>query len=467
MLFAVVLEWAHLTRGIAYLQTGDARMSFAHPPLAKTLFAVPALLSGDVDASPVYEFEAWETSMDPGAASLELLRRDYEGARAALGKARVVSGLLFLAAVVYLYRFVRLWGSAWQALLAAIVLGWNPSIIGHARIATTDLPAAIFIAVAVCESLRAISPTARGIGWGRAGLAVGVALSVKYSAIFLILFVPLLLLAAALTQPKSLGGGTVRSRLVAGGLALVKVAVVALFVLNLSYSFQGTLCTVRELLAAPEPQYWISAGYGGELLETRTRLGGFPQWLRLPVPRTYLFGFVCVREQFHVGYPGGVFLESPNPDGDPRYFPVVMLLETPVWVLGLWCGGLVSLARAWRESTFDEKAMAVLVCALLAVLIFSRLNMGIRHALPQVFLMSVLSVLLTRGHFPRGARTGPHVVLAFAVLCGGASLASATGNYIGWFNAFVSDERGLQSLRLGKIGGRTWWNSRTWSRKGG
>ena len=34
----------HLTRGVALWQTGDPRLSFAHPPLANALTAIPAML---------------------------------------------------------------------------------------------------------------------------------------------------------------------------------------------------------------------------------------------------------------------------------------------------------------------------------------------------------------------------------------------------------------------------------------
>ena len=65
--------------------------------------------------------------------------------------------------------------------------------------------------------------------------------------------------------------------------------------INAAYRFQHTGLTVDEILERPEPRYWISSPYKGELLEEMTPLSKLPGSLPIPLPYTEIFGLGCIR----------------------------------------------------------------------------------------------------------------------------------------------------------------------------
>ena len=78
-------EPLHLIRGLAVWSAGDTRLSFAHPPLANALAALPALGDPDVD---VEELGGWERANLRAVAEAHF-HADYGAAREKLHRARI------------------------------------------------------------------------------------------------------------------------------------------------------------------------------------------------------------------------------------------------------------------------------------------------------------------------------------------------------------------------------------------
>jgi hypothetical protein len=389
-------EWAHLVRGIGYYQTRDMRMHVQHPPLANLLDALPSAFDHNPD---VTEMKTWKEGYAPG---LEYISRDYQKARDQLFRGRYVAALFLVGLVVYAFYFcLSIFG--WPTAAAvALLLAFNPSLMGQARYVATDMPVATFAFIAVGELVQYLRNPRRifTLGLALAGLVLS-----KHSGVVLLAMVTLVALAAAcfgrgfFHAERSLPRRLLRwlGHFAAAGLIVV-------FLINAVYKFDRTGMTVSEILAAPEPQHWVTKSYKGEMLERRSPLPHLPGSLRIPLPYSYLFGLFAVKEQNRGGYPT-YFLGEQSHNGHPLYFPVLLLTKSPPALLALLAAGAFIWLRSWRERLkqreprrflfpgFSLGSGAFLVIAALFLLFITRsnLNMGVRHAIPVMALLSLLA----------------------------------------------------------------------------
>jgi hypothetical protein len=129
-------EPLHLIRGLAIWSAGDTRLSFAHPPLANALAALPALGDPDVD---VEELGGWERANLRAVAEAHF-HADYGAAREKLHRARIaimISSLL-LGGILYAWCTTR-WGER-TGLIALSLYTLHPTLLAHGRLMTTDMP---------------------------------------------------------------------------------------------------------------------------------------------------------------------------------------------------------------------------------------------------------------------------------------------------------------------------------------
>ena len=147
-------EWAHLTRGILYWQTGDARTSFAHPPLANAIAALPVAFD---DRNPDLRSSAsWKTAR-VGKVALKWLRDDYGTPRAHLVTARKMMVIFLLAFILYSYLFTARFFGPTAGMIVAVLAAFHPTLIAQARYVTTDFPAALGALIAAGEFTRYLS----------------------------------------------------------------------------------------------------------------------------------------------------------------------------------------------------------------------------------------------------------------------------------------------------------------------
>jgi hypothetical protein len=167
-------------------------------------------------------------------------------------------------------------------------------------------------------------------------------------------------------------------------------------------------------------------------------LGWVDGWHLLPNAFTQGFlhgqGLVQARPAFLAG--------SYSVSGWWYYFPVALLLKTPLALLGLFAGGLVLTARRGTLLSLRGEAFLVVpVVLFLAAAMTSRLNIGLRHILPIypfVILMAALAgeALLTRVGGRRGA-----VALGAVLLAGALEYGRAYPDTLAFFNAAAGGPR--------------------------
>ena len=150
-------ETAHLAAGVSYLERGDFRLNPEHPPLGKLIAAAPLVLidrgGGDYTSPawtgrPFSERDATRTRASEWAFGFELLNGGRGGAPARDPETRLtparcaILGLGVLLALV-VYAWARALFGKPAGLLGLAMAVTCPTLLAHARLVTTDLPAAL------------------------------------------------------------------------------------------------------------------------------------------------------------------------------------------------------------------------------------------------------------------------------------------------------------------------------------
>jgi 4-amino-4-deoxy-L-arabinose transferase-like glycosyltransferase len=338
-------EQNHIARGLAYLRTGDARLSVEHPPLVNVLSALPLLT--DSVKLPLDDW-SWEAGEWYRFADRLLWQGNQEVDRLVF-LARLPVMLLALLLGAFLHRAVRGWYGERAALLALALFVLDPNLLAHARYATTDLGCTAFAFLAGVALWRAMRSDF-GIPWVLlAGGAFGLALSAKLSAAAFGPAFGLLALAYLVARWRRNRRGAV-----AAGLRL------------------GLLYPLTALLT-------VWAVYG---LEWGALPNGGPA---VPMP-TFWRGVETI-----FGFSGGgrpaFLLGHFSAEGFWYYFLIAFAVKTPLPALGLiaWSLGLF-VTRAGKDrasGTWNTSAFLILPPAgYFLISTQSALNLGYRHLLP-------------------------------------------------------------------------------------
>lgn len=438
-------EWAHTIRGISYWQQNDTRLHYAHPPLGN---AITGLAAGLDPANPrVTETKRWKDA-NVGLIALEYIQKDYPRAREQLFRTRLVVMGLGAVLAAYVFYFCLSFFGFPTAAAALFLVAFNPTVIAQARYVTTDLPMACMTAIAVGEFIRYL--TGRG---GRASvvlmpIAASAALLTKHSGALLLPMFLVIGLVAAVRGAGRFAGRPLRSRLGRLGVHSLIAGVIVLFSMNAAFKFDRTFMSVEEILAAPEPQYQVSSGYKNQLLEKLTPLPRLPQKLRLPVPYTYIFGVACVSALNKGGFPS-YFMGKPMQKGHIAYFPMLLAIKNPPGLLALLLVGVFLLRGRLRRLSLPVVVVASVAGLFLLASMRSHLNMGVRHALPIVPLLSILGGRAFGVAWElAGERESLRLLLAGAAGSTLASAALAAPLYLGYFNFLAGSSEHAHDISI-------------------
>lgn len=435
-------EFTHLTRGVAALSTGDTRLSVNHPPLANMVAALPAVIDGPVAA--IAGLEGWDTS-DVIAVTRAYAAADYARVRGQwlAGRAMmlVFPALLIVGLAVFVHRRVGAWAAAGTALLLAT----HPTLLAHATLTTTDVPVVTFMVLATCALARTLAtPSATtGSGWrplAALTLATGLAAASKFSGAYMaVVAVAALGVFAARGRGRYVGAPARRLGRWAVDAAALGVGVV--LCIDAAYLFDRTGWTVGAVIDEPMPAVIrvddLSPGYLGRA----TVLGSLPRWLPVPLPYTYVFGAEMLRRQTQEGR-GTWFLGKITDDAGPRYFPMLLVLKSPLAFVIAFAGGLLLVIgrRRGLRGAGDVAVIGAVGGLFLAAAMTSRMTIGVRHVLVCLPVMAVIAgagievLARTRGRWVAG------LALAAAVVPSAVATLATRPDFLGYFNALTGDD---------------------------
>jgi hypothetical protein len=404
-------EGLHLSGGYAFLKTGEYRIDPEHPPLGRAL-AASALLALNPDLK--LETDAWRNA-DAVEYGKAFLYHNRIPADTLIFRARLVVIALTAALALLLAFWTRARFGAAAGLLAVFLFTLDPNLSAHGHYVTTDMVGAAtsFLAcVLFGRFLR--SGNALDAGW--AGLALGVALVSKFSAIFLVPSFALLYVYALLRK-------TVRTRSIALHAAVVALSAAAVIVA----AYGPESVKVAQKWRSGEATRLVDVANSKHVLDKVMHSAG--KRLHLPA-HPYFTGLHLLAEHDLRGH-DSYFLGKLQKKGVWYYFPVVFAVKTPLGALLLLalCLPLVAvrIPGAWRwlkESQLEWALLAVPLAVYWAFCLTSHINIGLRHLLPVYpllyALLAALWTRLARSLYGRGRGT-PVLTAAVCLLTVGES----------------------------------------------
>lgn len=402
-------ELAYIPAGYSYVATGDFRLNPEQPPLMKLLAGIGMLpLRPDLPLDD----ESWTSAAEGVANTQWNFGRAFfveagENLERLVLYARLPVVLLTMLLVVGVYLLGRdIYGPA-VGLLAATLCAFDPNILAHGRLATTDLGLTCFVVLAVWAYRRLMLEPRVGHAVAAAAL-LALALLTKYSAIFLLALYPVwALVLPALPRGMTLPEGALerwadrpRLRRVAWSLGVTgAVALVALLLVPFGYLEPGRVDR-----------------YFNDFLMVNVNVE--PQYL------TYFHGSFY---DHHLWY----------------YFLAAFALKTPLALLVL-----LGLRVAFHRSgeTWSDRAMLFgPVLVWLLVISWRAYQIGLRYILPiYPFLFVYAAGLITSPRFQgRNARLAVAALVAWLM----ASSLRAYPDYLPYFNeAAGGPARGMEWL---------------------
>jgi hypothetical protein len=399
-------EPIHIALGYTRLILGDCgEMPVHEPPLINQWAAWPLLLRPD--RPDPRQLPAWESNYPPyfGAQLLSYLG-PIEAVEVAT-RSPVMLLCLLLATVIYRWA-ADLFGQR-AGLLALFLCAFDPNVIAHSQLATTDVGGLTFGLLATFAAWRTTQrPTPGRIVL--TGVALGLAVAAKVSGLFYALMIGLLIGCSVLANGTSRQGEAV----LRWGVRLLAI--------------YGLACAA----------FW--AAYGFEV-------GTLPG-LAFPVPAPthmqVLQAFSEHNASGHLAFLAGQVGQR----GWWWYFPLALVLKTPLPTLLLLVPAVVAGLRSQFESWIDDVWLLAPPLVYFSSALFSTINIGYRHLLPLLpFLFIFISRLTHHASHPthHASRLTPHASrITFSLLLSWYILGALRifPHYLAFFNELAGGPDG-------------------------
>ena len=392
-------EGFHLYAGYRYWQCHDFGVNPEHPPLVKFVAAAPLWL-GNVPA-PAGPCGAEPSTKDNGYGSaMHYLYDQKFDAGPVLFRARMAASVfaLLLALVCYLCACTFFGKSA--GVIALVLLVFEPNILAHGPLITTDIALSAFLLAAVLAFYRYSRQTAL---WPllTAGTLAGLALAVKHSGVLIVpILIALTLLDYVLQRLPSRSDQDLRRPhdLLRKIIPLGTIFVLAAVVLWATYGFRYAARPAQQPMTVSLPQFIADVQEQGTHGFILTAV--IPQLARGHVlPEAYLYGLVDVFSVTDPGFPP-FLLGKLYPYGRWFYFPITFLIKSTLGFLVVLLLALTVVSWHGNNLTREILYLVIPSAIILAVAMRSGLNIGYRHVLPMVPFLCVIAagaaVLLSR-----------------------------------------------------------------------
>lgn len=369
-------EGVHLSAGYTYLARDDFRFNPEHPPLVKILAALPILaLKPNVTAemeqnwtkSSDFFYDSWrenrafgETMLYQSGNNPDLLL--FYGRLPMIGLTLLLGLTIFLIAL-------RHWGGG-AALTATALYVFNPTVNGHGHLITTDIAVSLGYLLSGYSFWRLVEkPTWKNAIW--LGLALGLALLSKHTAIILLPFFVLYALGYSALKRDWSNWKSV-------GLKFIGALVISWVVIWAGFGFHDRSIPNVE---SPSLLAKISNHATAQLSDPATdRAFKFIRPVINILPGDYVKGMFLVLTHASGGH-DSFLLGQTSKTGWWYYFPLLFLLKTPLAALLVLGGALAVLVRRQPR---DSLVIALVVAAAVffGFALTSKADLGIRHILP-------------------------------------------------------------------------------------
>lgn len=366
-------EANHMFAGYMMGHAGDYGLNPEHPPLVKLLAALPIL--GQPYWLPTqlgrnFKVEAYLGGRD-------WLARNDGASQVMVFRMRLAAGILALGLSLVVFAAAREWFGPVAALAALTLVTFDPNVLAHSALVTTDIGVSMFFLASIYVFYRYVKhPTV--IRLVLAGVIAGLLLATKHSGILLAPMLALLISYEIVMSPR---GTRARTAIRLAG-AFAAIVVIGVLVL---WAFYGFRYAARPAGMVLNPSL---AGAAKNL--TPFNASAILAIARLHLlPESYLMGLVDVKNMAQF-YPTFI-LGKVHAHGVWWYFPLVILVKTTLGLLAL--AGLTFFAIATGKMRQPREVFYLIAPAVfyLFVAIAAGMDIGARHIMPVYVLLFVLA----------------------------------------------------------------------------
>jgi hypothetical protein len=362
-------EANHLLGGVRSWKYGDFGTNPEHPPFAKLVAALPVLR---VPSPPAVRYTQYFKSENFSSGAEFLYTHDADGI---LWRSRAaISVFTFALALLVLAAGSEIFGPG-TGLVALLIFVFEPNLLAHGAMITTDMAVACCFFAAVFAYYRwRKHPTVWRIIV--CGIAAGLALAAKHSGLFLlpVLLVLALIDVLATSSVNKSGRNDWRKDALHTAISLAVAGVIAYAFLWAFYGFRYQARPGALVMVPTLGEYALST-HSALVDAVISRLAAWHLF-----PEAYLFGLVDIAD---AAKRDPMFLLGTDyATGHWFYFPIAFLIKSTLGFLALLLSAPF-LNELWQAGKW-RTTFYLLLPALMyfGVSMASTMNIGIRHILP-------------------------------------------------------------------------------------
>lgn len=412
---AIMDELAHIPAGYGYVKYLDYRLNPEHPPLVKALAALPLIFH---DLNFPTDKAAWKSEINgQWDAGRQFLYESGNDADQIIRWSRAGPILLTLLLILFVYLWGRELLGSWWALLPAALVGFSPTFLAHGHYVTTDIGATLGIFIATYAFIKYLERRS----WRAlfiAGIAFGIAQLMKFSAVLLVPLFAAILFFVILRKLYTDGwfrGSLYLAKTIGALFAIFAIGGVLIYAVYFTFTlnypvdrqYSDTAATLQSFNGGPDPE-WKTCRPSGFTTRCFAEINIWMSRSSIFRPLgEYLLGVLMVGQRA-AGGNTGYFLGEVSAAGWWYYFPIVFLLKEPLpslilivlaVLLSLWgIRKYFILHSSYFRGFFDylgthlaEFSMLLFVLLYWAYSIKSPLNIGVRHIMPTLPFLYILT----------------------------------------------------------------------------
>lgn len=419
-------EADHMYAGYMMGHAGDYGLNPEHPPLVKLLAAVPLFGHSywlPPEQGRYFKVEAYLDGRD------WLARNDGDSGRMVL-KMRLMAGLLALGLSLMVFTVARIWFGTTAGLAALALVSFDPNVVAHSALVTTDIGVSLFFLASVFAFYRYVQRPSL-VRLALAGVAAGLLLATKHSGVLLAPMLLVLMGWEIAFAPKGTRG-RVAGRMCGAFATIVVIGVVVL------WTFYGFRYAARP---AGFPMSVQLADMTQQLTPFQaSAILGFGHMHLLP--ESYLMGLVDVKTMAQY-YPAFA-LGKVYAHGVWWYFPAAIMIKTTIGLLALAALAVFAIASGKLRKSRELAFVLLPACVYMAAAIWAGMDIGARHILPVytfVFVLAGADVAAMAAVGRNWKWLGLGLIAAHAV-----SALMVFPNYMAYANEAVGGPRNAHNL---------------------
>lgn len=434
---AIVDEVAHIPSGYTYLKDNDYRLNPEHPPLAKSLAAIPLVLNKNI-VGPEKSL-SWD-GIGQWEAGWYMLYKTSNDPKTVLDLSRLPMMLLMIALGLFIFKWAKELFGRKVGLIVLLLYAFYPDVLAHGRLVTTDVAATFGFVVAAYYFDKAIQKVSRRTVI-YAALALALAQLLKFSAILLFPIFFILIVIKAIQARKRDGFWRKLWFYFKPFFWISIFSVLFVWIVYIPFVFKTPAEIEHKLIET-------NLTSDPHTLIFRSFLHYFENNAVLRALGHYILGIFMV-----IGRVGGgnktFILGHLSDKSISWYFPVAYLLKTPITIIILVFASIAGLIMRWPKEKAKKWLLAVILTPIIfywAVTLKGSLNIGIRHLMPTIPFVLLLIGYFIHPIIHSEKRIGQKVLVGLLVIFMVGSTLYNYPNFIAYFNESTPKDQRYQRL---------------------